>query len=196
MLHPKYLIALILRVIRCSETVAGRNKPIAPILAAALVLLCAAGSTDGAHAQADGWRLLRSTNPRGGADVISMGHIADHTRSDLDLAGLMLQCGEEQPEVVIVVITPFPPHAQPSVTIGANGKEWKFEARVLSPGAELQLSAAAVVLAGGVWQAAHELTVKVTEREQSFGGVISIDGLGAALAALAANCQVAIGPPR
>lgn len=134
------------------------------------------------------WRLLRTANPRGGADAVSMIHTADITRSDPELAGLMLRCGEHGAEVIIVVVTPFPPRAQPDVTVGADGKEWRFTARVVSPGAELLLPAEATGLATGPWQLTHELVVKVSSPEQSFGGVVPIDGLGAALATLAANC--------
>ncbi len=160
-------------------------------LIAGLVVLVAPAAADAPHPQpTGGWRLMRTANPRGGADAVSMSHTADITRSDPDLAGLMLRCGEKGAEIVIVVVTPFPPRAQTSVTIGADGKEWRFEARVLPPGAELLLPAVATGLAAGQWQSAHELAVKVSSQEQSFGGVIPIDGLDAARATLAANCPV------
>src|ERR1700733_1660109 len=74
---------------------------------------------------AEAWRLLRTADPRGGNDHASMSAIADMTRSDLDLAGLMLQCdagrhdsavAAQNPtgaEGVIVAVTPFPPRAKP-----------------------------------------------------------------------------------
>jgi hypothetical protein len=163
------------------------------IFTAGFCVFAVAAGADPAPPTADGWRLLRTPNPRGGGDAISISHTADITRSDLDLAGLMLRCHDPAAhdpgaEVVLVVVTPFPPRAQPSVTIGADGKEWRFEASVVSPGAELLLPAEAADLAAGLWQSAHELVVKVSSPEQSFGGVIPIDGLAAALATLAANC--------
>lgn len=82
--------------------------------------------------------------------------------SDPDLAGLMLRCHGVIPEIIIIVVAPFPPHAQPSVTIGANGSEWRFEAGVLSPGVELLLPTAASDLASGAWQSAPQLTVKIS----------------------------------
>jgi hypothetical protein len=156
------------------------------ILVAALAVFFIAATT-GAQ-PISGWRLLRTANPRGGAEAVSMIHTADITRSDPDLAGLMLRCGEHGAEVAIVVVTPFPPRAQPDVTVGADGKEWRFTARVVPPGAELLLPAEATSLAAGPWQLTRELVVKVSSPEQSFGGVVSIDGLAAALATLAANC--------
>jgi len=118
-----------------------------------------------------------------------MSHTADVIRSDLDLAGMMLRCAEKDgAEIIIVAVTPFPPAARPSVTIGAAGKEFRFDARVVPPGAQLLLPPEAMTLATGPWQLAHELTVKVVSQEQSFGGVIPIDGLADALATLTANC--------
>jgi hypothetical protein len=153
--------------------------------------------------QSSGWRLLQGINSAGGGGTASMIHTPDMMRSDLDLAGLMLRCvkppgtgmqtrgtapTDTAAQVVIVVVTPFPPRTMPSVTIGAAGKEWHFEARVVPPGAELLLPAEAADLAAGPWQSTHELTVKVSWQERSFGGVIPIDGLASALATLNANC--------
>ena len=136
---------------------------------------------------ASGWHLVRTANPRGGPDAVSISHTADISRSDLDLAGLMLRCGEKSVEVVIVVVTPLSPRARPDVTISADHKEWRFVAQAVSPGA-LLLPAEATSLADGPWQLAHELAVKVSSPELAFGGVIPIDGLAGALGTLAANC--------
>jgi hypothetical protein len=134
------------------------------------------------------WHLFRSANPQGGPDAVSMIHTADTGRSDLDLAGLMLRCDEKGVDLVIVVVTPFPPRARPSVTISANGKEWRFDASIVPPGAELLLPTEAMSLARGAWQSARELAVKVSSPEQSFGGVILIDGLAGALSTLVTKC--------
>lgn len=161
----------------------------AAILLAGLGLLAAPAAADTRHPKPpSGWHLLRTANPHGGPDAVSMSHTADITRSDLDLAGAMLRCGEKGIEIVIVVVTPFPPRARPDVTIGVDGKEWRFDARIVPPGAELLLPAEAMSLAAGPWQSAHELAVKVSSQEQSFGGVIPIEGLADALATLAASC--------
>lgn len=136
-----------------------------------------------------GWYLLRSVNPRGGPDAVSVSHTADIGRSDLDLAGLMLRCGDHgTAEFVVVAVTPFPPRARPEVFIHADGKRWQFSADVVPPGAELLLPADAAVLAHGPWQSAHELAIEVRSAEQSFRGVVPIDGLADALATLKTNC--------
>jgi hypothetical protein len=160
-----------------------------PVFGAALGLTATIAAAAAASLQpTSGWHLLRAPNPRGGADAVSMSHTADTARSDSDLAGLMLRCGESGIEVAIVVVSLFPPRTQPNVTINAGGKEWRFETRVIPPGAELLLPPGAASLAVGPWQSSHELAVKVSSPEQSFGGVISTDGLAAALATLTDNC--------
>ena len=137
---------------------------------------------------AGGWNLIRTANPRGGADLVSTIHTADTTRSEVNLAGLMLRCGELHPDVIVVVVSPFSLRAHPTVIIGVNHAESHFEARVVSAGAGLLLPDEASALAAGAWQSAHELTVAVSSQEQSFAGVIPIDGLSAALVKLSANC--------
>jgi hypothetical protein len=168
-----------------------------------LIGLCGFAALGPANAQGSGWRLLRTPNPNGPGYAVSMSHTADMGRSDLDVAGLLLRCRETGDqatstgnvgapdatvEVAIVVVTPFPPRAQPAVTVSAPDKEWHFEARVIPPGAELLLPAEAAQLAAGPWQSTHELAVKVASQERSFSGVIPIDGLADALATLATNC--------
>jgi hypothetical protein len=101
---------------------------------------------------------------------------------------LMLRCDGKSIGLVIVVVTPFPPQARPSVTISSDGKEWRFDATIISPGAELMLPPDAVDLVRGTWQSAHELTIKVTSVEHSFGGIIQIDGLAGALSTLMTEC--------
>ena len=60
------------------------------------------------------WRLVRTPNPRGGPDAVSIMQTAEPMRSDLDLAGLMLRCAERDIEVVVVLLKPFPPRAHPT----------------------------------------------------------------------------------
>ena len=159
-------------------------------LLAALGLVATPAFSETQHPKlSGGWYLLRSPNPRGGPDAVSVSHTANSSRSDVDLAGLMLRCGEHgATEFVVVVVTPFAPHMQPDVFIYANGKQWRFNAEVVPPGAELLLPADAAILAAGPWQLTHELEVQVRSPQQSFGGVVSTDGMADALATLRANC--------
>jgi hypothetical protein len=47
---------------------------------------------------------------------------ADLIQSDPDLAALVVRCAPKNPEVLIVMMQPVPPGAQPRVDIGAAGK--------------------------------------------------------------------------
>src|ERR1019366_7518330 len=77
-----------------------------------------------------GWHFVRTRDPHGGTDAISITHTADTSRSDLDLAGLMIRCSERGPEAVIVLIRTFPLRARPHVMFGKPENETKFEATV------------------------------------------------------------------
>jgi hypothetical protein len=167
-----------------------------PADAILLVGLCGFAALGPANAQGSGWRLLRTPNPNGEGYAVSVSHTSDMARSDLDLAGLMLLCrrpGSQSPDasadVAIVTLTPFPPSARPSVTIGSPGGEQRFEGHILPPGAEILLPPEAAALLSGPWQSIHLLTVKVAGQERSFGGVIPIDGIAEAFATLTANCS-------
>jgi hypothetical protein len=170
---PRGVLAGVIAVFVCIFAVDGES-----LLAAAE----GGGSTTGA------WRLLRTTNPRGGPDAVSMIRTADMTRSDIDLAGMLLKCGEHGIDVVVVAVTPFPPRARPEVIIGISGKELRFTASVVPPGAELQLPAEATGLVSGTWRTARELAIKVVTPERTFGGVVPVEGLGDALSTLSTNC--------
>jgi hypothetical protein len=161
----------------------------AMVLAACIMLQAGlAPAVESTNDMAGGWRLLRSPNPQGGPDAISVSHTADVTKSDLDLAGMMLKCSEHGPEIAIVVVEPFSPRARPEVTIGASGQEWHFGASIGPPGAQLILPPEAAQLAMGRWQRATELSIQVKSEERSFAGVIPIADLATAFATLLANC--------
>src|SRR5215831_14608371 len=55
-------------------------------------------------AAAQAWRLVRTRNPRGGDDAVSMMRTADISASDLEFAGAMLRCGDNGLEFLLVVI--------------------------------------------------------------------------------------------
>jgi hypothetical protein len=144
--------------------------------------------------QAGTWRLVRTPNPDGGPDAVSMMQIADTARSDFDLAGLALRCQNGGLEVVIVLVGALPLRARPKVIVRAGEQSADFDATVLPPGASVLLPATASGLASGPWTAATELTVQI-EAERRGGasneirGVIPLVGLGSALPVLLANCS-------
>lgn len=168
----------------------AHNKALACIILFALTFLATASSATPPDAAPNSWRLVRTTNPHGGPDAVSMIHTADLVHSDPDFAGLMLRCAQSDVEVLIVVVTPFPPGAHPDVTISAGANEWRFSGQVIPPGAELLLPPESATLARTAWQSARELAVKVSSPDQPLRGVVPIDGMAAALATLMPNCPV------
>jgi hypothetical protein len=148
----------------------------------------AAKSSESGVAAAGAWRLVRTPNPAGGRDAVSIMRTAEMSQSDVDLAGLMIRCGEAATEVLIVLVRPLPPRAQPTVTVQAGSASAQFNARVVPPGALLLLPPEATALLSGPWQAAPELAVAVADRETISRGVIALGGLGAALSTLRSNC--------
>lgn len=139
------------------------------------------------------WRLVRTKDPGGGRDAVAIMQTADITKSDIDLAGLMLRCAETGVEVLVVLVRPLPPRAHPKVTVSAGNAKLDFGATVVPPGAAILLPKDATVPASGPWTGAPELFVQV-EVGQTDGdaystkGTIPLAGLGAALATLRANC--------
>src|SRR5258708_24046854 len=88
-----------------------------------------------------GWRLVKSRNPDGGADAISVMHVADNAKSDGGLAGLSLRCGRNGIELVLIVLEPLSRSTRPAVVLMTEGKRAEFEAYVIQGGEALLLPA-------------------------------------------------------
>jgi hypothetical protein len=75
-----------------------------------------------AEAGQDRWPLVVTPPPPGGGhESVSIMRTADTTRSDSDLAGLMIRC-QEKPgfEVLLALVRPLPPRAQREVVVNAT----------------------------------------------------------------------------
>jgi hypothetical protein len=134
------------------------------------------------------WRFVRTPNPRGGPDAVSIMQTVDPSRSDIDLAGLTLRCSEREFDVLIVLLNPFSPHAHPKVSLTTRATKVDFEGTVISPGTIVLLPAEAAALVTRSWRSASELAVKVDDGGNAVQGVISLVGLGSALSLLTSNC--------
>ena len=137
---------------------------------------------------AGGWRLVRTPNPNGGADAISIMHPADTSRSDLDLVGIMIRCSETSAEVVIVLLPALPFRTRPHVTFGRPGNETQFEATVAPPGTVVLLPRDATTLLSGPWQAVEDLFIRIDDGQSTIRGVVKLAGLEAAFKELQASC--------
>ena len=132
---------------------------------------------------------MRTPNPRGGPDAVSIMQTADPLRSDIDLAGLMLRCGDGGVDVLIAFIRPLAPRSRPSVKLTARGTTVAFDAFVIPPGALISLPREVTTLLYGPWQSSLELALEVTENGNVMRGVVSLAGLAPALALLMSNCS-------
>lgn len=136
-----------------------------------------------------GWRLVRTPNPHGGPDAISIMHTADPSRSDLDLAGLMIRCNGSSTEVVVVLLRPFPLRARPNVLLGEPGHENRLEATIAVPGTAVLLPGDGKLLVSGLWQAKGDLFIRIEDDQTTVAGVVALTGLQSAFKALTANCN-------
>ncbi len=134
------------------------------------------------------WRFVRTAHPQGGQDAVSIMHTADTSRSDLDLAGLMVRCAPGGPEALVVLIRPFSLRARPQVKIGKAGEEAQFEATVAPPGTAILLPKSVAALASGPWQSLSELFIEIADDQTSIHGVLELAGLKPAFELLRANC--------
>jgi hypothetical protein len=170
--------------LQCYEA-ATSTAPAAPSLPPAPQIASPSQASTPAAGQ---WRLTRTPNPTGGRDAMSIIQTADIAKSDIDLAGLMIRCGETNLETLVVLVSPLPPRAHPKITVSAAGASTDFIGTVVPPGAEVLLPDEVSVLVSGPWKAAPELAVRVQNESEKVNGVIPLAGLAAALPNLTANC--------
>lgn len=135
-----------------------------------------------------GWRLVRTPNPQGGPDAVSIMHTADPSRSDLDLAGLMIRCKGNSTEVVVVLLRAFPLRARPHVLLGEPGHETRFEATIVAPGTAVLLPGDGKLLVSGLLQAKSDLLIRIKDDQTMVTGIVGLSGLQSAFKALMTNC--------
>ena len=144
--------------------------------------------------EAGTWRLVRTPNPSGGPDAVSIMQTADTTRSDFDLAGLALRCQDGGVEVLIVLVGTLSLRSHPKVAVSAGGKSMDFTATVVPPGASLLLPKTATELATGLWTTTSEMTIQIETGQNDSApglihGVVSLKGLSSSLPSLLAICS-------
>ena len=135
------------------------------------------------------WQLTRTPNPAGGRDSISITKIADAARSDHEVAGLMLRCGEgATTEVLVVLIEPLPPRTHPKVTVSDGATTTKLTGSVVTPGPLVLLPEKASALVERAWRSIPELAVAISEDHRSLHGVIPLADISTAMQTLQWNC--------
>jgi hypothetical protein len=135
----------------------------------------------------EGWRLVKTPDPRGGPDAVSVLHAADTAKSDPSFAGLTFRCGRIGIETLLILLEPMIRGSRYGVRAKSGPAETQFEAKALQGGEVLLLPPNATALAGGSWQAAPELSVDIASPSPIHGSV-PLTGLSDALSALSQNC--------
>jgi len=135
------------------------------------------------------WPITKTPRPGGGPEAVATMRTADTARSDPDLAGLMIRCGEKPGfEVHLALVRPFPPRSKRDVVLSSGSSQSVLKAETSSTGTTLLLPVDATAFTTGPWQGLKELAVKINDPVASISGVIPLDGIAPALARLTANC--------
>ncbi len=155
-------------------------------------LLSSSENALGAKAQSssnqniDPWRMVRTPNPQGGADAISIMRTADLVKSDPELAGVMVRCRSADLEVLVVLVKALPFRAKPNVRIDGTS----FVGTVVPPGAAVLLPSEATLLARRSWFDTGGLAIEVASEGQAVKGTVQMDNFRIALESLESNCPL------
>jgi hypothetical protein len=78
------------------------------------------------------WQLVRTRNPSGGPDSISMTKITNPTPAGQGITGLSLRCTEGATTAVLIVLAlPLPQHSHPKVSVEGGARTSEFTASVV-----------------------------------------------------------------
>jgi hypothetical protein len=135
------------------------------------------------------WRWVRTPDPRGGPDAVSIMHTADMSQSDSGLAGLILRCAQGGIEVLVIVVAPLPPRAHPRIRFGSPGKQQLLDAQVVPPFTALLLPREAPSIVAALdASGAKALAIDVDSEHGPIRGIVALAGLRPDLERLSANC--------
>ena len=134
-----------------------------------------------------GWRLVKTPDPRGGPEAVSVLHAADTAKSDLSFAGLTFRCGQTGIETLLIVLDALDRGSPHDVIVKSGSTETRFEAKAIQGGVVLLLPPNATALASASWQREPELSVEIAG-PAPIRGSVPIGGLSSALTVLSQNC--------
>jgi len=134
-----------------------------------------------------GWQLVKTPDPRGGPQAVSVLHTADPSKSDANFAGLTFRCSQTGIETLLILLQPLARGSQYSVRVKAGSIETQFVSKALQAGEVLLLPPSATAQANGPWQTAPELLVDIAA-PSPIHGAVPLNGLSGALAVLSQSC--------
>ncbi len=167
-----------------------RNATGLAVVGLLMVMLQAATiQTSYADSEMQGWRLIRSPATAGSEAVVAVTHAPDLSSSDLTFAGVMLRCSQNNLQVMLAFIEPFPPRSRPTVTMRGGPDTWQFSTSPIGPGSALVLPSEASELAETKWRSLDSISIQVESEHIKIAGTITLTGLSAALVKLRENCM-------
>jgi hypothetical protein len=131
------------------------------------------------------WRLVRTPDPRGGKDIVSIMATAELAGSDDDFAGLNVRCADPDFEILIFLISPLSPQARPAIAVNSK----RFQGSVVSPGTAILLPREVSALAQEQWRTFPSLSIDVEDDGTKTHGLVSLEGFNAALQTLVGACS-------
>jgi hypothetical protein len=134
-----------------------------------------------------GWRLVKTLDPRGGPEAVSVLHAADTAKSDLSFAGLTFRCGQTGIETLLILLDAIDRGSPHDVIVKSGSTETRFEAKAVQAGVVLLLPPGATALASGSWQREPELSIEIAG-PPAIRGSVPIGGLSSALSVLSQSC--------
>lgn len=133
--------------------------------------------------------MIRSQDPSG-ARIVSIARSADPSRSDLDLAGLMIRCMRPGAfEVAVALVTPLPIRTKRTVRLESRRASLTFEGESIAPGSLLLMPPEAAD-AINTWKEDDRLTVTIQTSPNAVEGVIPMTGLTAGIRRLTESCAM------
>lgn len=139
-----------------------------------------------------GWRLVKTANPRGGADAVSIMHISDSAKSDLALAGLTLRCAQSGGiEALLILLEPIDRKSHVLTPIAVKIKSGEtatdFEASIVQGGEAVLLRKPPLDDVLKTWEQAADLEIDIAA-DTPVRGHVAVTGLSDAMAALSQAC--------
>lgn len=139
------------------------------------------------------WRLVHVPAPRTGSPLPALLQVADPAQSDPGFIGMMIRCGEKDRESelvpLFVVAEPFPPQAQPQVTLRASGPTIILNAHGIPTGAAVSIPLDIYGQMLGAWHSNSNLSVSIKNDSTTLNGLIRLSGLLEGLNQLATECR-------
>ncbi|MGT2437749.1 hypothetical protein ACU4GH_20155 [Bradyrhizobium betae] len=132
---------------------------------------------------------MKSRDPSGGGEIVSVMHAVDTAKSDVGLAGMSLRCGAIGPEVILILLDRVQSTGRLSVTLKTGSINTQFEASVLQDGRAILLPLAVTAVSNAAKRGTAEVSITVNTRPQTINGIVPLAGLLSALNSLSIHCS-------